>query len=432
MNTSDLSFGHEGEIRQPSIRVLGLAFELQAVRAVLVAFLTTRLLIFMIVFLSSATIPMRPGQLLFASPSNLLLDGLIRDDSWWYTNIITRGYSMGNVQTGEQGNVAFFPLYPLLVKMAAALTRNVFVAGVLVSNIAFIVALSYLYGLVRYEYDDEIAARAVFYLAAAPTAVFFSAMYTESLFIALVCGTFYYAQRRQWDWAALLGFMTSATRNTGVLMVAVIALEGMYQQGFRVRPPTLLGPTVGATLQIWREHVLLQIRPLLRSWRSLLAAAFVPLGLLTYMAYLSNTFGDPLGFIHVQATWGRSTSAAGIMKLFGNTIKALNLGANVWAGQLNTQTVLNVLATLGFAPLVVGVALKMRPAHAVFVGLTFIVPLSTGTVGSMTRYILMLIPCFVLLARWGQRSWVDRLVLGCFLPLMAYFSILFSHWYFAG
>ena len=50
----------------------------------------------------------------------------------------------------------------------------------------------------------------------------------------------------------------------------------------------------------------------------------------------------------------------------------------------------------------------------------------------MTRYILMLVPCFVLLAHWGRRSWVDRLVLGIFLPLMAYFSVLFSHWYFAG
>jgi hypothetical protein len=50
----------------------------------------------------------------------------------------------------------------------------------------------------------------------------------------------------------------------------------------------------------------------------------------------------------------------------------------------------------------------------------------------MTRYVLMLVPCFILLATWGRRGWVDRLVLAIFLPLTANFAILFSHWYFVG
>jgi hypothetical protein len=102
------------------------------------------------------------------------------------------------------------------------------------------------------------------------------------------------------------------------------------------------------------------------------------------------------------------------------------------AGWLNPVALFDVLATLVFAPLVVLVALRMRPAYAVYTGLTFLVPLLTGTTASMTRYVLMLLPCFLLLAVWGRQQWVDRLIVGVSLPLLAYFAVLFSHWYFVG
>jgi hypothetical protein len=432
MHATDQHISAINEPRIAHITVLGRAIELHALRAVLLAYVSTRLLVFLVIFCSSITLPMRPGPFLYASPNNLILDGLIRDDSWWYANIAEHGYSAGDIQTGAQGNVVFFPLYPLLVKMAAALTGNVFLAGVLVSNVAFLLALAYLYGLTRHEFDEETAGRAVFYLAAAPTAVFFSAMYSESVYIALVCATFYYAQRRTWDFAALTGALAAATRNTGVLLALVIVLEGLHQHGVRFRPARLWGDSRAATWRLWREHLIAQLRAALRGWRSLAVAACVPLGLLAYMAYLFNTFGDPLAFIHAQATWGRAAGGAGPTKLISRVIELLNIGPHVWAGQVNPKTLMELLFTIGVAPLVLTVVFKLRPAYAVYTALTFLVPLSTGTVGSMTRYILMLVPCFVLLAHWGRRSWVDRLVLGIFLPLMGYLTVVFSHWYFAG
>jgi hypothetical protein len=47
----------------------------------------------------------------------------------------------------------------------------------------------------------------------------------------------------------------------------------------------------------------------------------------------------------------------------------------------------------------------------------------------MIRFVLMLVPCCVLLAWWGRRPWVDRLVLTVFLPMLAYLAVTFSHWY---
>lgn len=430
--SSDLILGAERQRPVGAPSASGHTIDLRAIAVVLTIFLTTRLLLLLIIFLSSAAIPMPSGPYGYVSPDNLILDGLVRHDSWWYISIVEHGYTMGDIRTGQQGTVTFFPLYPLLVKAAAVLTGDVAVAGVVISQLAFLAALGFLYALARREYDEQTAARAVFYLAAAPATIFFSAVYTESLFTALVCATFYFSSRRMWDWAAAAGALAAATRNTGVLLAAVVALEGLSQQGVRLRPERLSGPTLEATAQIWWEHLRRQARLALGGWPSLLAAGYVPIGLVAYMVFLQITFGDALGFIHAQATWGRSSAGTGIFKIVDNVVTNLGLGSNPWAGQINTLTVLNVLSTIAFAPLVMLVALRMRPAYGVYAALTLYVPLSTGSVGSMTRYVLMLVPCFMLLAVWGRRPWVDRLVLGIFLPLTAYFAILFSHWYFVG
>ncbi|MEI7554259.1 glycosyltransferase family 39 protein [Candidatus Chlorohelix sp.] len=411
--------------RRTHLKVLGLNIELKTLKVVLLTFVITRLMIFFIILLSSTTIPMRLGAYLYSNPDNLVMDGLVRDDSWWYHNIATRGYNMGNIQTGAQGNTAFFPVYPLLVKTVSALVGDVFFAGILVSNVAFLFALVYMYRLARREFDDETAARAVFYFAAAPTAVFFSAMYTESVFMLAILATFYYTREGQWDKAAIAGAVASGTRNTGVIIALSVALEGLYQAGFRFKPPRWKRAAL-------KRHFFAQVKIVPKAWRSFLAAAFVPVGLIGYMAYLANAFGDPLGFIHVQATWGREVSGAGFTKIISDTITHLNIGKNFMAGQFDTGTLLNLLSTLGFGVLVIITLFKLRPTFSIYALLTFLVPLSTGSVGSMTRYILMLIPCFLLLAKWGKNPMIDKIVMVIFVPMMGYMSIIMSHWYFAG
>ena len=77
-------------------RWLGLSIDWAAVTSVLVAAITTRIMIFASIYLSMATIPMRWGELPYVSPGNLLLDGLVRHDSFWYMMIATQGYITGD------------------------------------------------------------------------------------------------------------------------------------------------------------------------------------------------------------------------------------------------------------------------------------------------------------------------------------------------
>ena len=76
-------------------------------------------------------------------PDNHYLDSFFRWDSGWYKSIIQGGYSYN---TEKQSNVAFFPLYPILVKAIASLTSlNVPISGLLLSNLCLILALFFVY-----------------------------------------------------------------------------------------------------------------------------------------------------------------------------------------------------------------------------------------------------------------------------------------------
>jgi hypothetical protein len=393
----------------------------EAVGAVLSAVLVTRVLVCVVIFLSLVSLPARPG-LWSVDPNNLVLTGLVRHNGWDFTGIARDGYGLPPAGHALPASVAFFPLYPLLVHLVSGLVGQIYWPAVLISNLTFLGACTVLYRLAKLEYGAPTAARAVFYLAAAPAAVYFSAAYAESLFLLFVTLTFYNAARRQWGWAALAGALAAATRNTGVLLVLVVALEGLHQQGVRWQPPSWRPAT-------WLPHLRAQWPPAVRAWRSLVAAACVPAGLAAYMIFLGHSYGDPWGFIHAETTWNRDVSGGGFLHLLGQIQDRLQIGPHFLAGQVNPGTFLDALGTLAYLPLVVMALVKLRPAYGVFALLSYLVPLSTGTAGSMLRFTLLLLPCNLLLALWGRRPWVDRAVLGICLPLMAYVAIAYSHGY---
>ncbi|MER3458768.1 MAG: hypothetical protein C4309_09250, partial [Chloroflexota bacterium] len=95
-----------------------------------------------------------------------------RWDSGFYLNIATEGYAFPK---DHFANIAFLPVYPLLVYGAKLLVGNVVLGAVLVSNLAFWLALIVLYRLAALDFGEEVEARAIFYVAIFPTALFFSA-----------------------------------------------------------------------------------------------------------------------------------------------------------------------------------------------------------------------------------------------------------------
>ena len=58
--------------------------------------------------------------------------------------------------------------------------------------------------------------------------------------------------------------------------------------------------------------------------------------------------------------------------------------------------------------------------------LSILVPMSTSSLMSMPRFALVLFPMFAILARWGERPWVNNVILAFSLPLLGLFTVLFA------
>ncbi len=359
----------------------------QTIREVLVDFTLTRIAIIVIAELAAVIIGQRAGTHISES-THTMLAVWGRWDAVHYLDVATKGYG--------GTDMAFFPLYPLLIRILGALTGNHLIAGLLISNASFFFGLLFLYKLLEHEYDRSVARRAIFYVSIFPSAVFFSAVYTESLFFFLTVASFYYMREHKWWHAGAIGFLAALTRSEGVLLIVPFAIEwwGTY-----------------------RGH-------LKDGLRSAIASALIPAGLFVYMAYLWVLRGDPLYFSHVQIHWNRHFAPPWVA-----VADAFSKAFHATAG----QTVANELLEIGFTALMVVVLVagwrRLRPSYIAYMGLSVLIPMSTSSLMSMPRFALVLFPMFAILARWGDKPWINNAIVAFSLPLLGLFTVLFADWY---
>jgi Gpi18-like mannosyltransferase len=359
----------------------------QTVREVLIDFSVTRIAIVLIAELAAVIVGQRPGTHIEES-SHVLLAVWGRWDAVHYLDVATHGY--------EGTDVAFFPLFPLLIRIFGALTGNHLVAGLLISNACFFFGLLFLYKLLEHEFDRTVARRAIFYVSIFPSAVFFSAVYTESLFFMLTVASFYYMRKRKWWLAGAIGFFAALTRVEGVLLIVPFLIEW---------------------LSVHRERVV-------EGWRTLVAAALIPAGVFLYMAYLWVLRGDAMAFSHVQAHWNRHFAPPWVA--FANSFATI-------AHAAQEQTVANQALELAFTFLMIAILIggwnRLRPSYIAYMGLSVLVPMSTSSLMSMPRFALVLFPMFAIMARWGEKPWINNAIVAFSLPLLGLFTVLFADWY---
>ena len=375
----------------------------------LVAFALSRLLIFGIGTLADSMLPTETGHWV-ADGNSPFLSNWAKWDSQYYVDIAANGYWY---TPNQQSNVAFFPLYPMLMRVASIpLGGNFILAGFLISNLAFFGGSIFLYLLTELELDPDSARRAVYYLAFFPSAFFFSSVYTESLFLFLSIGTMYFARKHNWILAAILGILAAATRNLGVLMWALVLWEWLRVQGWRL--------TAIHKKETWRSF----LQGLKYNWFELIIISLIPLGMLVYIYFLQHNFQRPLAFIETQAAWGREN--IGPIAVIKNNVMAL-LNGEVNKGWLTRFW--NVSTLLIFLALVPFIWAKLGEGYGIFVLIMLLVP-SASAVGSIFRYVLTAFPAFMLLGWWGRREVVDRSLSLSFAALLGVFVAIFVNWIF--
>ncbi len=214
-------------------------------------------------------------------------------DSLRYYAIATSGYEFLN--DGQEHNIAFFPLFPLIIKGLMSLGLPFEVAGVLLNNIAFLVGLYYLYFWIQ-QYQGKEAARWVTAIVTwCPLSMYCTVIYTEGLYLLLSIAALRAFDHKQYTQTVIWGALATATRPTGLALI-----------------PALL-------LASWKER-----RPPI----AYVASLFTGMGVLLFTLYCKVQFNNPLAFIDAQKGWRPSFGFDG--QGWGKMLVQITIGTSNW------------------------------------------------------------------------------------------------------
>ncbi|MEU5419266.1 hypothetical protein ACFY1P_06495 [Streptomyces sp. NPDC001407] len=191
-----------------------------------------------------------------------LRESLLSWDGKLYVDIAANGYPDDYTYAADGrltgNNLAFFPLYPLLIRVVHTCTGlSHETAGIVTAHLALIAALIVVQALLTRLYGRRTAVIGTVLLAGAqPMAVAFLMSYSESLFLALAAGTLLAAHRRAWLTAGTLALLTGLTRPAAAAVVAAlavaVALELLRERRPRARPLAALAlACAGTPLYLW-------------------------------------------------------------------------------------------------------------------------------------------------------------------------------------
>ncbi len=379
----------------------------------LVVFIITRLGVSAVAYFSTPIIADSNVPPYHIRPDNILFDVFgSRWDTGFYLSIAEEGYQFENVPLPS---VAFFPLYPMLIRAASVLTRDPLKAGILIANLALLAGAILLYRLAAEDWDQGTAERTIWYLLIFPVSFFGSAIYTESLFLLLGIAALYLARKDRWWAAGLVSVLASLTRFVGVILAPVLVIEWLQQRK-------------DAAKRVYDENGSMRIP----GWSDLIAALLAPLGTLFYMLYSQLTFGDALIFVRASQAWARQPESP-----LSTVSEILTRPAQGWidalaAGALPLDNWVDLIFVLFFVGIGIVLLVQRRWSEGAYVLLGALIPLSSGLLMSQRRYMWVLFPAFILLGRWGENPWVDRTIFVISLLALGLFTSMYANWYWVG
>ncbi len=367
-------------------------------------FLSWRIVLIIILILSIKFVPLAYlDRFLGGGPTNYHLSQEVFSwanfDGEHYLSIAVFGY-----KGLEQ---AFFPTYPMLISFfAKPFSVNLFSAflsstiiGLLVSNSAFVLALILLYELILLDFSKKIAFTAVILLLIFPTSFYFGALYSESLFLLLSLLCFYFARKKRFFLASFFGFLSSATRIFGVLLLPAILIE-IYQQK--------------------------------EKFSKFFWIFLIPLGLVAYMLYQYLTVGDPFAFYHLQKVVGEQHQS-GLTLLPQVYYRYIKMLIVVDSHNVIYQTIFLefIIGIVFFLLPIYGYFKKIRLSYLVYAMLGFLTPTIPGSFSSIPRYVIVFFPCFIALAIfWNSLSRIPKFIyLGLSIAALCLETTLFLRGY---
>lgn len=314
-------------------------------------------------------------------------------DSAWYLDIAQTGYAF---RPDSQSNIAFFPLYPMLIRTLAVpfggTERAAWLSGIAISYVCFFAALVLLHRLTAHMVGRrEAARRAVLYAAVFPFSFPFTRIYTESLFLLVSVAAVWLAVRGRWSWAGVCGGLAALTRPNGILIAIPLGLMAL-QSG-------------GGVKMMSRRVAALQT---------------IPAALGAYCLFALTLSGDPLAWLNAQRHWGYSIGHApwAIMQSTLETIEAQGLYAYLVSSEGGIYGLSHALIGLAVIALIPSIFSRLGPALGCYVAAGILIPFSSNALEGIGRYASTLFPVFMYLgATVRSRRLHEALLVGASLWL---------------
>lgn len=314
-------------------------------------------------------------------------------DGVHYLRIAQDGYQ-------AQYSQAFFPLYPILVRVFAFfIPKNplldtaiftdpaYFYSGLILSNGFFLAGLYFFYKLLRLDFKKEIALLSLIFLLIFPTSFFLGAIYSESLFLLLAVLSIYLIRKNKFFWGAAVIALATATRIFGIFLIPLYIIEALKS----------------------------------KNKLNLIWTIITPIGIIAYILFLKLNFDNPLYFLTSQPVFGASRTGGEIILLPQVIYRYVKifLSTNVLSLPFFTAASEFIFTLVPLTLLLVFIK-KMRLSYWIFSITSLLLPTLTGTFSSMPRYALtymfLFTPYLVVWVKKYQKAvFVMLSALGCVL-----------------
>lgn len=322
-------------------------------------------------------------------------------DNWdgqWYLKIATEGYGAVSTHKDDIKSRSFFPFYPLLIWLLGHITGKA-TAGLIISNTASFIGAVYLYKLLRKDFNREIGEKTVFYTLIFPTALFFSVIYTESLFFMFTVMALFYVREQKWWASGLCSVCSSLTRVVGAFIFVPLLIE---YTGFTLKEEGML--------KVKRKP----------DW-DIVWILISPLGTLVYFTYLELYTGNFFAFFEGQLSF-RSCSVARLPMIIIETFSK---------GYIHYPhfSMIDIFTAFVFVFMLYFVFKRTRMSYFVYSAYIVLVPLLSGSFMSMPRMVLVSFPHFIVFATWGKNNLLNIFLVLLFSMLLGLATVMFVNHY---
>lgn len=352
------------------------AYRAADIRSALAMTISTRTGVLLAGFLAIALFGYRPDVAVpWRAYDNDILNLPARWDTGWYMDVAVDGYKWSPSRSAQQQNIAFFPVYPMMMRYGSLLFgRETMWTGVLISWVSFFGAMVYLFRLAHERFNEDAAFAAVALIASYPFALFFSTAYTESWFLLTIIATCYHFERNELWKAGVWGLLVGLSRPNGCLLSVALAF-------IAVRPLWPFKPQM-LHRDDWQNAA-----------RRLAFAAAPGIGMLIYSAYIYSLTGNPLQWAVQNAAWGRVYR--GLDALVAQQAQTIGEHGLYTYAATRTIEAMQLAGVLFVLATVWPVYRRIGLPYAVLILVNVVPPLMMGGLLSIGRVTSVLFPTFL-------------------------------------